>query len=290
MTYSRYFCLKYPLVLQYLKPHIWVFLLLVAACSSSLDDLPETPEKLVVQAEFSPGRPIELYVFQGLGLPYSGSNPLVPDTVALTVSLEGKNLEVSRLSEPFPRYVVSNPGHTPGEEYELRAFIPGEESIPAVKANSIIPYSDSLYQLAIGVDTTQVSGDNRIVKLTVSFRISAHNPERFYELAVLQEAEGRLMPPIDTLWTPVTGKTAFVVSDEHVLPAGIYWLNSRKSFLIDHSRLADKNIRLELEMKSTLVSDLSRLGSSLNRTLTTDSNSSVPTTKCSPTTMRSSRS
>lgn len=239
--------------------YLLILILIWTGCSSPLSELPESQQKLVVQSEFKPDEPIKLYFFEGISMPVSGYKPEVPDSVDIKLKLNGEDLDVQRVNDEIPYYQVNNHFPTSGKEYKLWVSVPGNETIPTIRSSATIPYSDTIHDLNLRIDTTLEQGQIRTIKLTISLDISGTNNERYNELSVFQEAEGRIMPPLDTLWTPVSGDAAFLVSDEHILPVGIHWLNSKKSFLIDYYQLSDKRITLEMDMNATSASDVSRL-------------------------------
>jgi hypothetical protein len=235
-------------------------LLLLYACSTPVIDLPETAEKLIVQSEFSPDEDMEIYVFKGSGIPGVGVDSSVPDSLELQWYSAGKSLNVERVvKDGVIYYRTHDEEYVAGQDYEIRASIPGNEEIASVRSKTTVPAKDSLLNIKISIDSTIESGDWREIGLKLSFDMTTNNWDRYYELKVAQEAEGRLMPPVDTLWTEVSGESLCVRREDFPLPTGVYWLTTRNSFLIDHFKLRDKNLTLHLEMSSNASSDLSRL-------------------------------
>lgn len=246
--------------MKQLNVYIGIGLLLLYSCSTPVIDLPETPEKLIVQSEFTPEEDLAIYFFKGFGMPGTEGESSVPDSLDVELYCEGKALELEKLEGAGIFYYRSSDlTYVPGQEFELRASIGGNEEVEAVKAKTIVPLKDSLLNMQLLIDTTKESGDWREIGLSLTFEMTTHNWDRYYELQITQEAEGKLMPPVDTLWAAVPAESLTLRQADQSLPAGVYWLSTRNSFLIDHFKLSDKKLSLPLKMNSNESSDLSRL-------------------------------
>lgn len=223
-------------------------------------DLPATPEKLIVQSEFTPTQDMEIFFFKGLGMPGIDDESSVPDSLELHLFSEGFPLELELVQkEGISYYRANDLEYSPGQDFEIRASIPGNDEIESVRAKTIVPEKDSLFNILLTIDSTKESGTWREIGLKLSFDMTTNNWDRYYELKIIQEAEGKLMPPVDTLWTSIPGESLCVMRENYNLPAGVYWLNTRNSFLIDHFKLSEKHLTVHLEMNSNTTSDLSRL-------------------------------
>jgi len=251
--------LNIMLVLRFKSLMILFPVLWFGACTSSVLELPETNEKIIVQAEFTDAQSFDLYIFRGIGIPINGTEPVVPDSVEIRVMVDGLELETEKINNEVPHFLVHTQDIQSGAEFDLRASIMDGTGIKPVRASTSVPSYDRLENTVVKVLSSEEMDDYRKIELNILFNIDGQNLDRYYELKILQEAEGLLFPPQDTVWTSVSNPFIDVVSENHILPPGINWLPSRNAFLIDYYKLEAKRVNLSLEMKSSATSDLSRL-------------------------------
>ena len=260
MQWLEYFCIpgKIRYVLKTMKTFgILLSLLWLSACTVDVGELPDTPDKLIVQSECTQGLPVDIWITRGVGVPTEHEQPDVPDSMLVQLYIDGQSTSLERHTGNFPFY-RSEAGVSFGQELELRVSMP-DGSVPQVRAKTYLPYPAHIDEFSFTTSDIQLVDGFRIARLNLSMQFQDSNQEKYYEISLAKNGIGRLMPPIDTLWKPETPEPVILDGYQDNLPEGITWIYGRKSFLIDHRKLAGKKASLDFELSTEAFFDLASM-------------------------------
>ncbi len=176
------------------------FLLLFAACETSIDFDKIPVAKLTIVSQIAPDSPDgqRAYVYASQS-PSDSSQFYTPDNLNVKITEVG-SVQTTRLNPkhedgktfyPIPKGFVKS-----GSSYRIEASSPGFESVYAI---TTIPWPSTISNLSIKnsrIDPSELNEFKKIVRYTLQFNIDHFESNRYYHIVFYNEYKGEPYPSL----------------------------------------------------------------------------------------------
>ena len=242
------------------------FFLGLLSCTQSGVIFPETNDKLIVQCEFTEGAPFKIFVHRGVGLPSAYQDPSVPESPSIHVYNNEESFSVERVEDSLTYYKV-DASLIANEELMLDLSVPGE-MVEAVSAKSYIPGKTTIKDASFVVEIPGDDVNLNSYLVETSFELSDSNPEKYYEVSLIQERTASFPTPPDTSWSNSFSGDLYKAYYEELHEA-VIWLSDRRSYIVNYPLLNGEKLKLQFNYDSQETIELSQSMLTV-RTLTRD--------------------
>jgi hypothetical protein len=260
---------------RFLSYGILVFLCLSGCREEFLFEAPVEETRLNLFAEINPADPVSLSLLTSYTFGSNGSFEAPEDA---QIFLDGRELGTKGTNfaydEKREKYMLTNPFFRPREKnyYEVMAFVPGMK-VDTIYAKTYVPVSVPIEDFIILSNEALVTGNEREKRLLrLQFRIATPKEFPAY-LHVLPQrfiSEFRTNDQGEVIITDSNDSEHFTIAEIANNKNAVVSFDHKEGVFIDHSRLGEDYIELELITQSSLSTkkDVMRLLKFEIRTIT----------------------